>query len=153
VLFVGSALYVATDSGVCVINDPSAAVATVAATLCDSVIAVDNASSLAVSGTTLWIGSDAGLTRVTVGSSAMLTLSRDDGLPGNGVNDVTVGPDGIVWVATGNGVGRLDPATNNIVTIRPPDWSGSANVRSIAIAPDGSKWFGTAQGVVHYVGS
>ncbi|HSI06463.1 MAG TPA: two-component regulator propeller domain-containing protein, partial [Myxococcota bacterium] len=153
VLFVGGALYVATDSGVCVLNDPAAAAAVIATTLCDDVIAVNDARSLSHRNGVLWIGTDNGLVRRDLSSGGAVTFDRDAGLPSDNINDVVVAPDGIVWVATDSGVGRLDPETGHVVTLSPPDWNGSAQVNSILIAPDGSKWFGTDEGVVHYVGA
>ena len=146
----GDTLYVATDSGLCVIGAPAAAVTTVATTLCDTMVDVGGAAtSLAQSGGTLWIGTDSGLVGYDVATRVVTT----DGLPGGRVNDVAIEASGVVWLGTDNGAVRFDPGTGWTTTLRPPDWSGSSTVNSVFIGADGSKWLGTNQGLVHYVGA
>ncbi len=164
VAIVGGALYVATSSGVCIVNDPAAAVATPPTTLCSKTITHDSSilpsdlvTSFAPSGTSLWIGTGGGIVRYQVTGGGMSVYNHGDGLVSNTVNDLAVDAAGIVWVATNNGVSRFDPANATFTTLRNTDWApqggGSNTVRAIYIDGSGAKWFGTDAGVVKYIGA
>ncbi len=164
VAFAGGALYVATSSGVCVINDPAAAAANPPATLCSktithdsSILPSDSVTSFALTGDSLWMGTTGGIVRYQVTGGGMSVYNRGDGLVSNTVNDLAVDAAGIVWVATTNGVSRFDPATATFTSLHAADWApqggGSNTVRAIYIDGSGAKWFGTDAGVVKYIGA
>ncbi len=93
---------------------------------------------------TLWIGTQGGgLTRFRDG--AFTTLTRADGLPGDGIEALLAAPDGSLWIATSTGLGRLQGGRTRTYGTR--DGLSSEVVRALALSPDGTLWIGGDGGV------
>ncbi len=81
------------------------------------------------------------------------SYSTADGLAGDWVQDIVVGPprpalrpggvagDGAIWFGTTDGVSRWDGET--WATYTAADGLAASDVQAIAVAPDGALWFGT----------
>lgn len=160
VLFADGVLYVATDDGVCIIDDAAAALASPSSTLCSTVLQEDgigmwrdNATALADGGDVIWIGTSGGLMRYYPATGASVRYDEHN-FGDERINDIAVDADGIVWVATHEGVTRLDPSINVSTEFSGTDLGlPSSFVRSIYIDADGTKWFAGDGGLVQYIGA
>ncbi len=95
----------------------------------------------------LWLGTDRGLVRMEDGKPPRVWL-KSDGLGGDKVKGITIGPDGAVWAAClPGGVSRLDPVTERIRTFGPD--TGLKDTRIIAIHIDREQglWASTGTGL------
>jgi ligand-binding sensor domain-containing protein len=90
----------------------------------------------------------------TPSSGGWTTYNADNGLGGNIVAALVVGPDGALWVGLrdedkAGGVSRFDPSTGpgqggeNLTRYTMDDGLPYRMVLSIAAGPDGVMWFGT----------
>ncbi len=160
VLFADGVLYVATDAGLCIIDNAAAALANTAIDpLCNTVLRESNGglgnndvTALADGGDVIWVGTDGGLARYYPATGASVQY-EERGFGGDRVNDIAIDANGIVWIATNEGVTRLDPSLNLATHFSGTDLGlDNARVRSIFIAADGTKWFGGDAGLVQYIG-
>ncbi len=84
------------------------------------------------------------------------TLTKKDGLAGDGVHAIHQSSDGAMWFATGGdfsasaGVNRYDGSWQTFTTA---DGLISELVTSIGQASDGAMWFGTVEGISQYDGT
>lgn len=164
VVWSGDTLYVATDAGLCIVEDPAAALAGTT-DLCSEILRDGNSllpdndvMALALAGDDLWIGADGGLARYDTATGAMEIWDEDRGLVGDArkVNDIAIDAAGILWLGTDDGLVRLDPTTGSVTIISGADWVPPApgeNVDSVYIDAAGTKWLATSNGVVQYSGS
>ena len=91
----------------------------------------------------LWLATEAGLATFDGRSQQWNLLTTADGLPGNVVQSLALGPAGL-WVGTNQGLAVQQDGRWTILN--------AADVREMAIAPDGTVWFITADGVVRLRG-
>ncbi|MEM8558392.1 MAG: two-component regulator propeller domain-containing protein, partial [Bacteroidota bacterium] len=71
-----------------------------------------------------------------------------EGLPSEVVNDVALGPDGLLWVATDGGLARYDGHGFTVWSHHPDDLSTLPSSRIFAVAPAaGEVWVGTVEGL------
>jgi ligand-binding sensor domain-containing protein len=95
----------------------------------------------------VWFGtSDAGLHRLATDGTVTRFMPREGdprSLPGAGVTDLAVTPDGSLWVATQSGAARW---TGRDFERVPPSGLNSPVVDGLAVEPDGSVWMGTTLG-------
>jgi signal transduction histidine kinase/ligand-binding sensor domain-containing protein/CheY-like chemotaxis protein len=100
---------------------------------------------------TLWVGTDRGLVRFGGPSGTRLFTSRD-GLPGDKVRSLLVGPDGAIWAGSfPGGVARLDPRTQRIEAI--PLDAGLEDARPMAMHLDSQDrlWVASRKGLYRSV--
>jgi ligand-binding sensor domain-containing protein len=77
------------------------------------------------------------------------TYTEKDGLAGNLVTALAVGPDGTLWAGTSNsGISRFDGQTWTTYTTR--DGLLKDSVDAIAVTPNGTVWVGTWGGVSRF---
>ena len=88
----------------------------------------------------LWLATEAGLATFDGRSQQWNLLTTEDGLPGNVVQTLALGPLGEVWVGTDQGLAVRQDSRWTVIN--------RENVREMAIAPDGTVWFITADAVV-----
>ncbi|HET7843766.1 MAG TPA: two-component regulator propeller domain-containing protein, partial [Xanthomonadales bacterium] len=109
----------------------------------------------------LWIGTNAGLSRLDRERRTFRSWRNDpalgDSLASNRVYALLEDRDGLVWVGTWlNGVDVFDPRTEAFSLIRPATGDRSAipapPVRAVYVDPDGTLWFGVLEGggLVHF---
>jgi len=102
----------------------------------------------------LWFGdgwSGGGLVRAQTnaqGTFTFKTLTREDGLGHNEVNDILCLPGGVTWVATSGGASRFDGVGFQNFTTK--DGLPDDAVRTLWRGSDGAIWLGTANGVARY---
>jgi hypothetical protein len=159
VLWIGPALYVATENGLCVAESPGDSLANPdGATFCTSILDRDNTvlpdgsiRSLAAAGGLLYIGTDDGLAALDVATGSMRLV--DLGFGGEPVNDVAIDGDGVLWVATDRGLTRVDGSA--VTQLTGSDWgsAGDPGVQSIFVDSGCVKWLGTEAGIVRYNGA
>lgn len=164
VLFVGGKLYVGTDSGMCIVDDPSGVLDGSVNDLCSSIVDANNSQlrddevrSLASNGTTLWIGTSQGLVEYNTATGTIVAIfDEDNGMTNDRINDIAIDAAGILWVGTNDGLVRLDPTTGNITNITGDNWippMADDQVNSVFIDGAGVKWLGTDNGIVMYSGT
>ena len=108
--------------------------------------------SLAMEGSTLWVGTEGGVVRWDVTTGQYVKYTTADGLADNDVLAVAVDGAGSKWFGTGSGgVSRFDGVTWTTYTTA--DGLTSDFVLSIAIDSAGNKWFGTNYGVSKFDGT
>lgn len=109
----------------------------------------------------LWVGTNAGLSRLDRERRAFRSWRNDPALPdslaSNRVYALLEDRDGLVWVGTWlNGVDVFDPRTEAFALIRPATGDATAipapPVRAVHVDSDGSLWFGILEGggLVHF---
>ncbi|MEE8409423.1 MAG: two-component regulator propeller domain-containing protein [Myxococcota bacterium] len=166
VIFVGGTLYVGTDNGMCIIDDPGGVLdgSVSPNDMCSSIIDGDNSPlpddevrSFAAAGTTLWIGTSSGVAKYdTTAGNIVEIFDKDSGMANDKINDIAIDGSGILWVGTDDGLARIDPATGNITNIRGQNWVppvAGDRVNSVFIDAAGVKWLGTDNGIVAYNGT
>jgi len=93
----------------------------------------------------LWVATNTGLAMWDAKAGDWKIFRRMDGLPGETIRALAVGPDGAIWaLAYPGGVARIDPATLKIekAAVAKP---GERDPTSIGIARDGSVWLGARE--------
>ncbi len=97
----------------------------------------------------LWFGTwGGGVSRFD--GSRWTTYTTREGLAGNVVHAVAVGPDGQIWFGTNGGVSRFNGKTFTTLTVK--DGLLANAVYTVAVGGQGHKWFGTVGGVSRYTG-
>ena len=95
----------------------------------------------------LWLGTDRGLLRMDSGVAGRVWKQKD-GLGGDKVKALAIGPDGAVWAAClPGGVSRLDPGTSKIRTYGRASGLGDDRVVAIHIDRENRVWASTAEGL------
>jgi ligand-binding sensor domain-containing protein len=109
----------------------------------------------------LWIATGGGISRFDPSTSsgtpasgrsghAWITYNKDNGLPCNGVTDITFTPNGDVWIGTfGCGIARLDGHTasgGTWTTFSEEDGLLERHALCITPTPGGALWIGTWKG-------
>jgi len=92
---------------------------------------------IAVHGDYVWVATTGGVMRWHAQTGSYLKFTTRDGLPGNYVSSIAVGPDGSVWIAAG-GAARYDGERWQSVTAQGLTFNQS--VSKIAISPSGEPW-------------
>jgi ligand-binding sensor domain-containing protein/tRNA A-37 threonylcarbamoyl transferase component Bud32 len=112
----------------------------------------DYVNALAFHNDLLWVGTSGGLVAWDPERGSFAKYTTLDGLAGNTVQAIVVGPDGALWLSTGswglfgtvgNGVSRYDPAAGTWQTFTTAEGLAGDTVSAIAVGPDGALWFGT----------
>ena len=97
-------------------------------------------------GRTLWIGSKAGLARYD--SSGLTWWTTEDGLPADGVSQLSVDPDGDAWVGTSRGLARL--SDGRVHTVTAMEGLSGNQIVGLHVARAGGIWVATEAGVALY---
>ena len=100
----------------------------------------------------LWVGTfGAGIRRIEVREGIpqdTLHLTRQDGLSGNIIFALAVGPDGSIWAATDEGVSQIQDVNGAVVITNFTALDGVAPpVRDIAVAAEGTVWLAADTGL------
>ncbi len=103
---------------------------------------------LAVHGDTVWIGSGfGGVSRFDATTGAFTHYARvADGLADNFINDIAVGPNGVVWAATNFGVSFFNPSAAIPQWITFDSSNSPLNndfVTAVAVDSNNAAWIGT----------
>jgi ligand-binding sensor domain-containing protein/signal transduction histidine kinase len=103
--------------------------------------------AIACSGDSIWVGTTAGLVKVTGATQHLYT--QKDGLVDDGVLSLHEGGDGSLWVGTRSGFSRL--RNGEFESFRPQDGLSQSSVSSIYEDREGSLWVGTKHGLNQFV--
>ncbi len=98
----------------------------------------------------LWIGTDAGVTRVSDGSTT--TISVEDGLSSNYVLSMVGSQDGSIWIGTyGAGLNRY--YDGRITKYSSENGLPGTEIYALYEDPEGNVWIGTRSGLARYADS
>ncbi|HWX66573.1 MAG TPA: ATP-binding protein [Rhodanobacter sp.] len=100
----------------------------------------------------LWVGTRAGLNRLTTDGSGRLVFRRyglEDGLPDITIEAIVSDARGALWVGTDSGIARWDPEQDRFRSYLPADGIPDAeiNMKSALLSTDGGLYFGTLAGL------
>ncbi|MEZ4869863.1 MAG: two-component regulator propeller domain-containing protein [Caldilineaceae bacterium] len=104
----------------------------------------ENITALLVDGSTVWIGSDAGLLRYEKGQFQLFTTSNL-ALPSEQITALALGPDGTLWIGTKEGLASWQDNQLTVV-----DVTQGEPITAIATTATGEIWVGTDQRGLHY---
>lgn len=97
----------------------------------------------------LWVATHEGVRRLDQGQ--MMSLTRQEGLPGNLVSHLLPDPDGSMWIGTSEGLCRIQG--KSIQSFGLSDGLSDLNIQALARCPSGGIWVGTRRGLDRWTGS
>jgi ligand-binding sensor domain-containing protein/signal transduction histidine kinase len=103
--------------------------------------------AIACSGSTVWVGTTAGL--IAMNGSAQKLYTEKDGLVDDSVLSLTESADGSLWVGTRSGFSRL--RGDEFESFRPEEGLSQSSVSSLYEDREGSLWVGTKHGLNQFV--
>lgn len=107
-------------------------------------LAGETVSSVIALGTEVYIGTDHGLSRISMTAETPITAAQ-----GFAVRDLATAA-GVVWMATATGVKRYDPTGDKLLAdLSGPGFLADDDVRALAVTGDGHVLAATAKGLAH----
>lgn len=103
----------------------------------------------ATDGKTVWVATDGGLLEYSAEGLLLKKYTRADGLGGNNLRELALGPGGVLWIASTRGVSELDKGV--IGHFRTEQGLNDNCVSSLAVS-DGEIFAGTLRGVNRFDG-
>ncbi len=102
----------------------------------------------------IWVGTDLGINfKPDAEPGTWRQWSQKDGLGGNRVRALSIGPDGAVWAGSSpGGVARLDPRTRQVARYGPESGLTSDRVTSLLIDANRRLWVSTRGGLFRSTG-
>lgn len=103
-------------------------------------------------GSSVWMGTSAGLQSFDTRTRQLRSWTAADGLPSNYIDSILPDSHGLLWLGTNSGLVHFDPAKGVLATYQPDDGlpADEFNHHAVVQAPDGMLFLGTMEGVVSF---